>query len=507
MDIIENFSLDLIKSLSQNQAKEYLTKYFIPLTNGNHAFLVNGKYEIYETKVIKSTYFNRMSKELNEYYFKIYTSIKRVSYKLNGDLFIGNDELNLCPKMLVKQMKPYIEYDEEIKNGVDFMLQFIKEVLASDNDESYKYLIKWLANMMQGNKNDTCLYLKGQQGIGKSTLFEFLKDFVIGNGLLLETGSEPLKSNFNSILGGKLLVVFEELENFSLHEWIAISSRLKRYITSTTYNLEKKGIDPYETENINNYVINSNNDAIKDDDGRRYFILDVSHKYKGNKKYFGKLRATSFNQLVGEAFYTYMLEIDTKGFIPQDFPVTKSKLNSFAKRLDREYEFIKEQFILKRIDLNHKPKELYELYKQFCNMKSYKSIDKYSFSEKLESVGLTFIKTLGTNYLKYSVNNLIDIANKNKWLHELDETKDNNDDDIDDIANYDNIIECKNNEIKNLSEALLESKKEIDELKKLLEEKKVIKKVFKKIVKKVNPVVPEINLINDNPPEDLFAEL
>ena len=183
MDIIENFSLDLIKSLSQNQAKEYLIKYFIPLTNGNHAFLVNGKYEIYETKIIKSTYFNRMSKELNEYYFKIYTSIKRVSYKLNGDLFIGNDELNLCPKMLVKQMKPYIEYDEEIKKGVDSMLQFIKEVLASDSEDAYRYLLKWLANMLQGNKNDTCLYLKGQQGIGKSTLFEFLKVFVIGNVL------------------------------------------------------------------------------------------------------------------------------------------------------------------------------------------------------------------------------------------------------------------------------------------------------------------------------------
>ena len=201
-----------------------------------------------------------------------------------------------------------------------------------------------------------------------------------------------------------------------------------------------------------------------------------------------------------------MLEIDTNGFIPQEFPVTKSKLNSFAKRLDREYEFIKEQFILKKIDLNHKPKELYELYKQFCNMKSYKSIDKYSFSEKLENVGITFIKTLGTNYLKYSVNNLIDIANKNKWLHELDETKDNYDD-IDDVANHDNIIESKNNEIKNLSDALLESKKEIEELKKLLEEKKVNKKVFKKIVKKNNPVVPEINLLNDNPSEDLFAEL
>ena len=68
---------------------------------------------------------------------------------------------------------------------------------------------------------------------------EFLKKFVIGLDLLLETGSEPLKSHFNGILAGKLLVVFEELENFSVNEWTAISSRLKRYITSSTYTIEE----------------------------------------------------------------------------------------------------------------------------------------------------------------------------------------------------------------------------------------------------------------------------
>ena len=52
MDIIENFCLDTIKNLSQNQAKEYLIQYFVPLTNGNHAFLRDGKYEIFETKII-----------------------------------------------------------------------------------------------------------------------------------------------------------------------------------------------------------------------------------------------------------------------------------------------------------------------------------------------------------------------------------------------------------------------------------------------------------------------
>ena len=33
--------------------------------------------------------------------------------------------------------------------------------------------------MVRGNKNDSVLYLKGPQGIGKSTLSEFFQNYVI----------------------------------------------------------------------------------------------------------------------------------------------------------------------------------------------------------------------------------------------------------------------------------------------------------------------------------------
>ena len=89
----------------------------------------------------------------------------------------------------------------------------------------------------------------------------------------LETGSGPLKTKFNSELAGKILVQFEELENFSASEWMSISSVLKRIITSPSIMIEGKGKDAVEQKNINNYVLLSNNDAIQDDDGRRYFIL------------------------------------------------------------------------------------------------------------------------------------------------------------------------------------------------------------------------------------------
>ena len=86
--------------------------------------------------------------------------------------------------------------------------------------------------MVRGNKNKSCLYLKGIQGIGKSTISEHLMKHVVGDPLSLETGSDPIKTKFNEILGGKLLVSIEELENFGKSEWEAMSSTLKRMTSS-----------------------------------------------------------------------------------------------------------------------------------------------------------------------------------------------------------------------------------------------------------------------------------
>ena len=95
--------------------------------------------------------------------------------------------------------------------------------------------------MCKGKKKDCALVLKTlMKGVGKTTLTQMLIDFILGNDLCLETGSEPIKSHFNSILGGKLLVVFEEIETFTQAEWSAIDCRLKRQITSDKITLEKK---------------------------------------------------------------------------------------------------------------------------------------------------------------------------------------------------------------------------------------------------------------------------
>ena len=470
----ENFDFDFIKNLNRlEEAKAYLTKYFIPLDNGDIAVLKNGKYEIQDYAIVKRTYFGRLSKELNAYFFNEFTGIRNIVCELYKDTLYDKC-LNICPKIKAVY-KPFNEIDNDTKTKLQIFMNYIKDVLANNNNESYEYLLKWYSNAVKGNKNDACLYMKGEQGIGKSTICDFLKEYVVGTDLYLESGSKPLISNFNSILYGKLFVEFSELENFNTSQWMACSSVLKRFITSNTFLLEGKNKDAVQLNNINNYVINSNNDAIKDDEGRRYFILDINHKYKDDREYFGKIRKNCFNNEVGNAFYSYMMEYNTEEFIPQNYPITKSKLNSYAKRLDSVGQFLKDEYVLNNLGLNIKPKDLHDDYNNYCNSNNIKNpLSKIQFVEKLTNLNINYMKS-GTNIYKVSYEHLKQIADKNKWIHELDEV-DNNDEveELDDV-----IIKQQNQQIEELKEQIENYKKEIEELKQQqLKKKKIVKKKF-----------------------------
>ena len=163
------------------------------------------------------------------------------------------------------------------------MLAFIKEVWCSGDDTSFMYILNWLANMIQGNKNNTILYLKSfVEGIGKSTVSQFIMNHVLGKHICIESNSEPLKTPYNEILAGKLMVAFEELECTGERDWSAMSTKLKRWSTSSDITYAEKYIKSYESKNINNYIILTNVEAIKASEGRRYYILDLSTKYKNN---------------------------------------------------------------------------------------------------------------------------------------------------------------------------------------------------------------------------------
>jgi hypothetical protein len=342
--------------------------------------------------------------------------------------------------------------------------------------------------MCKGKKNDCALVLKTlMKGVGKTTLTQMLIDFILGNDLCLKTGSEPIKSHFNSILGGKLLVVFEEIETFTQAEWSAIDCRLKRQITSNKITLEKKGQDPFQATNINNYILLSNHDVCDDD--RRYFVLDVSTHRKGDTEYWDNIYDNCFNKEVGSALYSYFREINTDNFHPQNFPLTKNKLKSISKRLDTVYLFLKNKFILQHKHIEIRLTDLYESYKAFCSGINKKPCGKFDFVSKLSEIQINHYDSCGNKKYKVSLDTLKTIAQKNSWINELDE--------------YDVVDEQL--EIKNPLDGDDENLKLIEKLKQQLEEAQTkIKELEGKKNKSKVKVVESKEELTD---EDLELEL
>ena len=97
----KNFNLKKVQDLKPSEtskAEAYVSKFFIPISNGMHGFYCNGKWELIDHNTIKRTYFDKMSKSLSDYYFKQNIDIRTIEYEC-GKPTLHDDKLNLCPKM------------------------------------------------------------------------------------------------------------------------------------------------------------------------------------------------------------------------------------------------------------------------------------------------------------------------------------------------------------------------------------------------------------------------
>lgn len=398
-------------------AKNYILKFFYPLTNGMVMF-ANGERKMLSIDVFRTTYASRFGKELLKWFLHDTVNIYDIIIDTHKP-FIYNDSINTFAGF--KHNKDG-KCSKQSKIGRDMMLDFIKQVWCNNNEESYEYVLNWMANMIQGNKNSTILYLKSYiEGIGKSTVTQFILYHVLGKDICIEANSDALKSSYNEILSGKLMVVFEELENTGDKDWSIMSTKLKRWSTSNEVIYSDKYIKSYTSNNINNYIINTNVEAIKASEGRRYYILDLSTQYKNDHIFFNELYETCFNDAVGSAFYKFMLNRDVKKFNPQNFTETQSKKIAQSDRLHPLFKFIKFNYIFDGLDMKILTKELYEQYLQYIALtNNVNKITKNKMIALLREHNIDY-KTTNSKMI-YNITNkqLKEIGNKYKWFFDDD---------------------------------------------------------------------------------------
>ena len=345
--------------------------------------------------------------------------------------------LNECIGFKHKKYKPYNEYDKDVKDGVNLMLDFINEVSCCNNKEMFDSYLKYLATLCRGKKTDVIIYKKSVEGTGKSTESEFLMKYVFGMDVCLISGTEPLLTNYNKIFMGKIFVVFEELPTFSKSQWESVSSKLKTLTTEDMCVYR----DLYEKQicasNLLNFQINTNVESLKDSHGRRIIILDINPSRLGDYKFFDNLKKKCFNDKIGEAFYSYLMtkitDNEVENFNAQrDFPKTNNKLLAISNQLNSVYKFIKMEYVLRKQELSKiLCKELYNNYIDFCNENKIQyHYGRNVFYQTLDGIKINRMDVKNKPYYKVSLDILNEIANKGKWICEYDEYEKYNEDDV-----------------------------------------------------------------------------
>lgn len=193
----------------------------------------------------------------------------------------------------------------------------IHDVICSSDQDLYRYVRKWMAQLVQqpAVNAKVALILRGKQGTGKNTAIE-LFGRLLGKAFGVYDSTERLLGRFSAHLKDKLLILADEAiwGGFKKEEGM-----LTAFITSEDRIIEHKGIDLYTVKNFSRLVIASNETwaAPVAIDDRRFVICDLSDKHKGDLEFFSALYRQMNDEGGLSALMYDLLNEDLSGWVSQ----------------------------------------------------------------------------------------------------------------------------------------------------------------------------------------------
>ena len=209
------------------------------------------------------------------------------------------------------------------------ILRHILEVWCDGNKQLATYVFNWLAFLVQkpDKKPGTALLMRSPPRCGKNILTDFIGEKVLGReNFFSTTRLHDVMGRFNGIIRAKKLIVLNECD-MTGSEWHGANNQLKGLITEPYISVEEKGIDIKHINDFAGYMILSNHAMpIRIELGdERYVALDVSPRYKGNRKYFTELLRLTEQPETASSFMAWLLSRNIADWNPRDVPNTKMK--------------------------------------------------------------------------------------------------------------------------------------------------------------------------------------
>jgi hypothetical protein len=219
----------------------------------------------------------------------------------------------------------------------DSFLGHIKENVCANNENLYVYFLDWLASIIQNPADKTgkaiTVVLQGLHGTGKGFLCKMIGK-LFGKAYGYINVDKYALEQFNGQLENKLFVFFDEV--IWSHDKKK-ANYVKSLITEETFEINKKYINSYASNNYMRFILATNNfyegAFVEREDERRFFILDMVPNHRCDKAYFDKIE----NDLNEGGFEELMHLLVSRDITKRNFekiPVTAAKRGTVIENLD-----------------------------------------------------------------------------------------------------------------------------------------------------------------------------
>lgn len=203
-------------------------------------------------------------------------------------------------------------------------LRHVRDNVCSGNEECYRYLLGWMARLVQhpDEPGHVAVVIRGKRGTGKSFFAKKLGD-LFGRHFLQVSDSKHLVGSFNAHLRDTVLLFGDEAfwAGDKKHE-----SVLKTLITEEHLVIEGKGVDAEAAANFVHLIVASNEDWVVPaalEGERRFFVMNMGEEKTGAHAYFAQIQA-DLDQGGYESLLHFLMTYDLSAFEVRKVPDTKA---------------------------------------------------------------------------------------------------------------------------------------------------------------------------------------
>ena len=277
----------------------------------------------------------------------------------------------------------YKQLDEVKTEIIQPFLNHVHDVIANKNEEVYKYILVWIASILQkpNFKAGTALVILGNQGTGKNVFTNVICKLMARYANENITSIESVVGKFNAVLENKKLLVLNELQSIDCNKYLN-SDALKSIITDKMVNINQKNEPERLTENVANFIMVSNNNVpIKiESTDRRYMVTKTSDAHRGDFDYFDKL-CDSFTPEFYENLFTFFMMLDTRNYNLRKIPTTESKETIKEASMSSYELFVREHYE----ELNNiTGPDMFNLYNEFVRVNKFKECSSRTFISNMK---------------------------------------------------------------------------------------------------------------------------